>query len=286
MAKYILNAWFNFLVCYLFGIFGIHKFFIEKNFKMGLIYLFTLGLFFIGWFLDCIKYLLTALKSPFTARKIKKISQAAELGIAKAQCDLGIMYIDGKGLKKDYKQGIFWLTKSAGQGWRDASYNLAMLHRYGIGFEKNIEKAIYWYKKANAQGLVIAAYDIGNLYYYGSEVTKDNHEAVKWLAVAANEGYPLALDKLKEYGLFAQYYDLYANETVRKDYTRFGNRNSSNSGYNFNRSNSVAKELDPYDEWMKDRNVTVTDRHGNPIAWNLTLEEAKSLYDIEEDPYT
>lgn len=38
------------------GMFGIHKF-IDKDYKMGLIYLFTGGLFGIGWFIDIFKEL-------------------------------------------------------------------------------------------------------------------------------------------------------------------------------------------------------------------------------------
>ena len=39
------------------GIFGAHKFY-KKEWLMGTIYLFTLGLFFIGWGYDLIKYII------------------------------------------------------------------------------------------------------------------------------------------------------------------------------------------------------------------------------------
>ena len=39
------------ILCVCFGYFGVHKFY-EGNKKMGLIYLFTLGLFGIGWIVD------------------------------------------------------------------------------------------------------------------------------------------------------------------------------------------------------------------------------------------
>ena len=38
------------------GIFGVHKF-IDKDYKMGIIYLFTGGLFGIGWIIDIFKEL-------------------------------------------------------------------------------------------------------------------------------------------------------------------------------------------------------------------------------------
>ena len=51
----------DFLICLFLGLFGVHKF-REKKFKMGVLYLFTGGLFGIGWIYDCIKYLIPAVK--------------------------------------------------------------------------------------------------------------------------------------------------------------------------------------------------------------------------------
>lgn len=42
-----------FLLCLFLGFFGVHKFY-EGKAVTALIYLFTGGLFFIGWFIDCI----------------------------------------------------------------------------------------------------------------------------------------------------------------------------------------------------------------------------------------
>lgn len=41
-------------LCIFFGIFGAHKFY-EDNRKMGYIYMFTLGLLFVGWIKDIIQ---------------------------------------------------------------------------------------------------------------------------------------------------------------------------------------------------------------------------------------
>lgn len=54
-------AWIDFLICLFLGIFGVHKF-REKKIGMGILYLFTAGLFCIGWIYDCIRYLVIALK--------------------------------------------------------------------------------------------------------------------------------------------------------------------------------------------------------------------------------
>lgn len=47
------NKWVAFLLCFFLGIFGAHKFY-EGKIGLGILYLFTAGLFGIGWFIDCI----------------------------------------------------------------------------------------------------------------------------------------------------------------------------------------------------------------------------------------
>lgn len=55
-------VWLKFILCAFFGFLGVHKF-MEKKIGMGILYLFTMGLFGLGWFYDCIKYLIIAVKS-------------------------------------------------------------------------------------------------------------------------------------------------------------------------------------------------------------------------------
>lgn len=47
------NKWVAFLLCFFLGFVGAHKFY-EGKAGMGILYLFTCGLFGIGWFIDCI----------------------------------------------------------------------------------------------------------------------------------------------------------------------------------------------------------------------------------------
>lgn len=48
-----INKWVAFLLCVLLGYLGAHKFY-EGKIGMGILYLFTFGLFGFGWFIDCI----------------------------------------------------------------------------------------------------------------------------------------------------------------------------------------------------------------------------------------
>lgn len=47
------NKWGAFVLCFFLGYFGIHKFY-EEKIGMGILYLFTMGLFGIGWLVDWI----------------------------------------------------------------------------------------------------------------------------------------------------------------------------------------------------------------------------------------
>jgi len=47
------NKWVSLILCFCFGFFGVHKFY-EEKIGMGIIYLFTAGLFFVGPVIDFI----------------------------------------------------------------------------------------------------------------------------------------------------------------------------------------------------------------------------------------
>ena len=50
------NKWVAFWLCFFFGGLGVHKFY-EGKIGMGILYLFTVGFFGIGWLIDCISLL-------------------------------------------------------------------------------------------------------------------------------------------------------------------------------------------------------------------------------------
>ena len=50
------NKWTAFFLCFFLGLFGAHKFYEGKT-GMGILYLFTVGLFGFGWFIDTIAIL-------------------------------------------------------------------------------------------------------------------------------------------------------------------------------------------------------------------------------------
>lgn len=53
VARKVCNKWTAFLLCFFLGFFGAHKFY-EGKAGMGILYIFTMGLLGIGWFVDMI----------------------------------------------------------------------------------------------------------------------------------------------------------------------------------------------------------------------------------------
>ncbi len=55
-------------------------------------------------------------------------SISAEQGDARAQYNLGLMYVNGRGVPQDYEKAIDWFTKSAEQGFAGAQNNLGVMY--------------------------------------------------------------------------------------------------------------------------------------------------------------
>jgi TPR repeat protein len=108
---------------------------------------------------------------------------------ASAQSDLGVMYCNGEGVKKDAVQAVSWYRKAAVQGDAGAQCNLGYMYGNGKGVKKNAVQAVYWYRKAAVQGDAQAQYDLGNMYREGEGVKKDAVQAVSWYLKAAVQGY-------------------------------------------------------------------------------------------------
>jgi len=78
--------------------------------------------------------------------------QSAELGHAKAQFNLGLMYDQGQYVTQDYAEAVSWYSKAAEQGNANAQYNLALKFQSGQGVVQDHTKAAYWYRRAAEEG--------------------------------------------------------------------------------------------------------------------------------------
>lgn len=77
----------------------------------------------------------------------KTLRKAALLGNARSQYNLGIFYLDGRGVPQDYPQAISWITKSAEQDYEEAQLKLIQLYTEGRYVSQNASKAKEWTEK-------------------------------------------------------------------------------------------------------------------------------------------
>lgn len=73
-----MNKKLDFILCLFLGYIGIHKFY-EKKILIGILYLFTGGLFFIGWIYDCIKLGIIISKDSNNTRNISTQENQVEI---------------------------------------------------------------------------------------------------------------------------------------------------------------------------------------------------------------
>jgi TPR repeat protein len=74
--------------------------------------------------------------------------EAAKSGNADAQYNLGIMHLNGKGVKTDALEGKKWLTRAADQGHTKAQYCLGVMYSTGTGVPQDMDEAFRWKEAA------------------------------------------------------------------------------------------------------------------------------------------
>lgn len=90
--------------------------------------------------------------------------------------------------KKDYKTAAREIRKLAEKGDPRAQVNLGSLYENGQGVKRNERLAVEWYAKAAEQGDVNAQYNLGQMYLHGQGVLRSEVQALKWTILAAQTG--------------------------------------------------------------------------------------------------
>ena len=83
---------------------------------------------------------------------LEQTKKAAEQGDASAQYNLGLHYVDGRGVTKDDAEAVRWYRKAAEQGNADGQFELGYMYESGKGVAKDGVEAVKWYQKAAALG--------------------------------------------------------------------------------------------------------------------------------------
>jgi TPR repeat protein len=85
--------------------------------------------------------------------RLERTQKAAEEGDFLAQCLLGLMYYNGNGVSRDYKEAEKWLRRAALCGYASAQFNLGLMYLNGDGVPPDTVQAYAWLELAGASGV-------------------------------------------------------------------------------------------------------------------------------------
>lgn len=122
-----------------------------------------------------------------TVKAAKIYTYLYKQGNMAAANDLGEMYLDGDGVKKDPEIAKFLFAKAAKKGNTKAMCNLAFMYQKGLDGEIRPTIAYKLYKKASEKGDAQGDYGTGYLLYKGEGVEQNYDKAIDFLSKGAEK---------------------------------------------------------------------------------------------------
>ena len=127
---------------------------------------------------------------------LKWYQRAADFGNPEAQFYLGTAYLEGIGVIKNNDMAFSFFQKSAVQNFVLAQYNLALMY---ANVYDDLDEALFWIIKSASQGFAESQLALGKLYINGVGVEKDVQEGLFWLEKAAEGGIEEAHELISSY---------------------------------------------------------------------------------------
>ena len=119
------------------------------------------------------------------ASALRLFQRLAEHGDASAQCNLGVMYEQGRGVAQNYREAMKWFRLAAVQGNASAQSNLGVMYYKGQGIAQDYGEAMRWYRLAAEQRNPEAQFNLGVMYEEGRGMAQDRVRAHMWFNLAA-----------------------------------------------------------------------------------------------------
>ncbi len=125
---------------------------------------------------------------------LRQWSIAAQGGIAEAQYELGLFYIQSK---ETFEQGIYWLKEAANGTVVKASLALGKIYANGLGpIRPQAEEAAKWYRQAAEYGDKQGQFIYGLMCMEGSGTAKDEKQGFGYIQFSAGQDYLPAVQQL------------------------------------------------------------------------------------------
>lgn len=148
------------------------------------------------------------------ADAFKLLQQLAVKGKPRAMSALGMMYMNGDGVARDFDAGRKWIGRAAALGLQEAQICMGAIYKRGDGVPIDFDEAFYWYEQAaqpcdyfsetgrfnHEMGDPRAKYYLGCMYADGQGVEQNHEKANQLFRDGAEQG-----DKLAQFGLAVSY---------------------------------------------------------------------------------
>ena len=108
------------------------------------------------------------------------IQSVAESGNKEAQFTLAALYVDGNAeMPKNLNEGLRLYKLAAGQGFAPAQNELGVMFLEGRGVAVNEVEGVQWIRRAAEQGYPTAETNLSKSYAHGRGVATDDAEALR-----------------------------------------------------------------------------------------------------------
>ena len=98
------------------------------------------------------------------SKAVMKLEKAQELGDARAMHSLGLMHINGDGVKKSYAKALTYFKKSYKHGYTNAAYDIGVMYKNGESVKKSLKTAEKYYLIAAKNNYRLAQIELAKLY--------------------------------------------------------------------------------------------------------------------------
>ena len=123
-------------------------------------------------------------------------SEEAKQKSDQAMTNLGLMYLKGEGVKKDYTMAKEWFEEASAYDNDSANYNLALMYQTKIGVEEDMGKAIEYFRKAVRKSHQGASFRLGLLLLKDRTDKEQVSEGFEAMLNAAKSGHPMAMAQM------------------------------------------------------------------------------------------
>jgi len=139
---------------------------------------------------------LKAYRAKDYAKALEIWSHEAKMKNDQAMTNLGLMYLKGEGVDKNYDLAREWFEKGSAYDNDSSNYNLALMYQSKIGVDEDEAKAIDYFRRAVAKDHQSACFRLGLLLLKDRTNMEQVKEGFDAMLKAAKSGHPMALAQM------------------------------------------------------------------------------------------